>query len=375
MSIKIQKKYDLELLKKIIERDKIIVNLESLKKINSLIYLDFICKCGNPGNKTFRTMFEKGSLCRQCTIKLYNINHKASLKKSTGFEYALQSKEILQKKKNTCMKRFNVEHATQSDIIKEKTKQTCIARYNCEFVSQVKETREKIKNTWFNNYGVYNPLQSPIIKAKVKLTCLKKYGVPYSSQFNLAKIKLKNTNIKKYGVTFAIKLQKFKDKRIQTSLNRYGVTSAIKLQKFKDKRTQTCLNRYGVTSVSHVNFPSKCFKFKNYIFPCNTKIFVQGYEPYALDDLIKEGYLASDIVTCRSKVPEIWYYNDKKHRYFVDIYLPKINKMIEVKSIYTFNKHNEIVLLKAKECVKQGYDYEIWIYDNKGKNKTIINTF
>jgi hypothetical protein len=39
----------------------------------------------------------------------------------------------------------------------------------------------------------------------------------------------------------------------------------------------------------------------------------------------------------------------------------------------SFNKHLENVLLKANECVNQGYLYEIWIYDYKG-NK-IIKTF
>ena len=118
--------------------------------------------------------------------------------------------------------------------------------------------------------------------------------------------------------------------------------------------------------------PSKKFQFKQYIYPCGTITYVQGYEPFALNDLVKEGYTTLDIITCRSKVPDIWYFgkDDKKHRYFVDIYLPFINKMIEVKSEYTLNKYKENVLLKANECIKQGYNYEIWIYDSKG-NKEI----
>ena len=416
------RRYNEDLLKHVIERDNITVNFELIKKLNSTIYLDFICKCGKPGNKTFRLMFEKGSLCRECTINLYNIRHKASLKEHTGFEHPLQCKEILQKKKDTCMERFNVEHPTQCKSIKEKTKQTCIKRYNCEFVSQVKETREKIKNTWFRNYGVYNPLQSDIVKSKVKNTCLRIYGVSYSSQSEISKIKLKNTNLKKYGVTSVAKLQKFKDKREQTclkkygvtsaiklqsikdkrdrtSLKKYGVTSAIKLQKFKDKREKTCLLKYGVKHsfqnqivkqksiktcllkygvkyISQAKLKCNFFKFKEYIFPCGTKIFIQGYEPYALDELVSEGYGSLDILTCRSEVPDIWYFSgdNKKHRYFVDIYLPEINKMIEVKSVYTFNKYKENVLLKAKECINQGYNYEIWVYDNK-KNKTVITEF
>jgi hypothetical protein len=417
---RIQKKYNLDLLKEVIERDQIIVpDVDETSHLSSLVYLDFICKCGKPGNKTFRLMFEKGSLCRDCTIILYNERHKASLKKSTGFEYALQNKDILQKKKDTCMKRFNFEHAIQSDIIKEKIKQTCLSRYNCEFVSQVKNVREKIKNTWFSNYGVYNPLQCPAIRVKGIETCLRKYGFKYASQSESIKTKMSDTSMKrygvkraiqlpfyknkkeqtsfkKYGVKNAIQLQSVKDKRIQTSLKRYGVTSSSKLQNFKDKsmqtclqkygvkypsqseivknkRVQTCLQKYGVKYACQARIKYNDFTFKKYTFPCGKISHVQGHEPFALNDLIKEGYTGSDILTCRSEVPDIWYIgsDDKKHRYFVDIYIPKINKMIEVKSDYTYKRYEQTVLLKAEACVNQGYKYEIWIYDAKG-NKEII---
>ena len=396
---KIFKKYDMDLLKLVIQRDEITVNIEKIEKISSLVRLDFICKCGNTGNKTFRLMFEKGSLCRNCTIKLYNIRHKASLLENTGCEYALQSEKAKQKKKETCLERFGVENQLQCESVKEKRKKTCLIRYNCEHVFQSKIIREKIINSYIKHYGVSNPLQSEIIKEKSKKTCLTKYGFLYSSQSIISKQKMINTNIKRYGVSSVMKIQFFKNKRAQTCLKKYGVssvmknqffkdkrnntniklygvTSSIKLQFFKDKREQTCLKKYGVKHISQAKIPFKKFQYKKYIYPCGVISQVQGYEPFALDDLIKEGYISSDIITCRSKVPDIWYddINGKSHRYFVDIYIPKLNKMIEVKSEYTLNKYKENVLLKANECVKQGYDYEIWIYDNKGV-KIIKNTF
>ncbi len=414
---RIQKKYDIELLQQIVERDSITVDLEKNKKISSTVYIDFICHCGKPGNKTFRLMFEKGSLCRECTIELYNIRHKASLKEKTGFEYALQSKETLEKKKETTLKRFGTEHATKTDIIKEKTKNTCLNRYGVEYVSQVKEIREKIKNKWLCNYGVYNPLSYKPIRIKIIQTCLKRYGVEHTSQIKEIREKSEQTSLKRYGVKYALQLQKYKDKRVQTCLTKYGVTSAMKLQsvkdkrtntsllrfgvtsamqiqsikdkrtqtclkrygvesaiqlqKYKDKRVQTCLKRYGVQYVTQAGLPSKGFEFKKYTFPDGKIVYVQGYEPFALDDLTKEGI--THVVTCRSEVPCIWYKeNGKTHRYYVDIYIPSLNKMIEVKSIWTFNKNKQNVLLKAQECINQNYKYEIWIYDYK-KNKEIIH--
>jgi hypothetical protein len=391
------KKYNKELLEKILERDGIIIEVIP-DKLNSLVRLDFICKCGNPGNKTFRVMFEQGSKCRECTIKLYNIRHKESLFKNTGYEYPLQSEKAKEKKKNTCIERFGVENQLQCDKVKEKMVQTCLKKYGVKYVSQLKDVREKIKTTCIKNFGVTNPSQSPLIQNKRVKTCLVKYGFKYSSQSMLCKNKMTNTNMKlygvnspmklqnvkdkrvqtcqaRYGVSSPMKLQNVKDKRVQTCQARYGVSSAMKLQNVKDKRVQTCQARYGVSYISQAKLPMKSYKSKKYTYPCGFVVYIQGYEHFALNDLIAEGYTSNNIVTCRSQVPNIWYIdnNYKKHRYFVDIYLPSLNKMIEVKSNYTFNIFLENVLLKANECIKQGYLYEIWIYDYKG-NK-IIKSF
>ncbi len=65
-------------------------------------------------------------------------------------------------------------------------------------------------------------------------------------------------------------------------------------------------------------------------------------------------------------------YNDKQHVHFVDIFIKSQNRCIEIKSTWTFEKHN--VLLKQKAAKELGYPYrdEIWVYDRKG-NKTCYN--
>jgi hypothetical protein len=50
-----------------------------------------------------------------------------------------------------------------------------------------------------------------------------------------------------------------------------------------------------------------------------------------------------------------------------DIFIPKENRIIEVKSTWTFQKPD--VLLKQLAAKEMGYKYEIWVYDKKG-NKT-----
>jgi len=104
----------------------------------------------------------------------------------------------------------------------------------------------------------------------------------------------------------------------------------------------------------------------------------QGYENIAYDELIAEGYTLNDLITSRSKVPEIWWCDsdNKKHRYYVDIYIPSINKMIEVKSSWTLKCKKDNVDKKAKACIDANFTYEIWSYSDKnGKNKQVITDF
>ena len=117
------------------------------------------------------------------------------------------------------------------------------------------------------------------------------------------------------------------------------------------------------------------FTKKDYIFPSGRIDKIQGYENFALDELIiNEKIKESDIITGCKNVPKIWY-NDKlgkKHRHYVDIFIPSQNKCIEVKSLWTYKQQINSVLLKQNAAKELGYNYEFWIYDNKG-NKLCDN--
>jgi hypothetical protein len=110
---------------------------------------------------------------------------------------------------------------------------------------------------------------------------------------------------------------------------------------------------------------NKCYKQKIYIYPSGKEIKCQGYEPFALGELIKN-INEDNILTGSKNVPTIWYYdiNGKKHRHYVDIFIPSQKKCIEVKSTWTIKKSN---IFEKQNAAKQlGYEYEIWVYDNKG---------
>src|SRR5207253_10115087 len=122
----------------------------------------------------------------------------------------------------------------------------------------------------------------------------------------------------------------------QKILDIYGLDNPMKSDKVKFKQEQTCLEKYGYKNVMHnpeiaERACAMAYKTKDYRFPSGRIDKVQGYEPFALNDLqSKECVHENDIITSRTQVPEIWYlYNGTYHRYYVDIYIPNQNRCIE----------------------------------------------
>ena len=162
---------------------------------------------------------------------------------------------------------------------------------------------------------------------------------------------------------------------METNIKKYGVDNPMKCQDFKDKQKQTIIIKYGV---EHQSQNSKIaqkmlrnsYKTKFYKLPSGKSITYQGYENFALDELLFEEKISEDdIITERNRVPEIWYYdeNNERHRYYVDIYIKSQNRCIEVKSNWT-NQPKNYVLEKKESAESLGYKYDLWIYDKK-RNK------
>lgn len=196
----------------------------------------------------------------------------------------------------------------------------------------------------------------------------------------IIKEKIKATNLEKYGSDCVLKVDEIKIKIKKTCLDKYGVEHHMYINETKEKIKKTCLDKYGV------EYPTQLFKFqekaihtaksyKNYITPSGQVIKVQGFEPYALNELYKL-YSEDDIITDRNNIPKFEYLdNCIKRIYFPDIYIKSINKIIEVKSIWTYKTNEKKCILKGKSCIDKAYNFELWIYDKSGKNKSIITKF
>jgi hypothetical protein len=108
------------------------------------------------------------------------------------------------------------------------------------------------------------------------------------------------------------------------------------------------------------------YNLKTYIFPSGKAIKIQGYEHFALDELI-QSIAEEEIITGTINVPKIQYYdeNGKSHQHYPDIFIPQQNKIIEIKSTWTAEKKKDCIFLKQQSGKKLGYEYEIWVYNGK----------
>jgi len=323
-------------------------------------------ECENNFDRKFRNLVQFGALCNGCFYKKRTDITKKSNKEKYGVEFVSQVPEIRQKAKNTTMERYGVEYATQSDIVQEKTIKTNLKKYGVERASKSKEVQNKTKETCLEKYGVENYFQSNDKKIKSINTCLEKYGVENPSQNENIKIKKEDTCIKNYGVKCPFQMEETKQKnRLVMIENKDDIM---------EKRRKTCLEKYGVehhTQNSEImeKQSKNAYKLKEYTLPSGNIIKFQGYENYALDEILQDGILEEDIINGCKNVPEIWYEdkNGIKHRHYVDIFIPSQNRCIEVKSTWTAEKKKDCIFLKQKSGKELGYLYEIWVYDNKGK--------
>jgi hypothetical protein len=129
------------------------------------------------------------------------------------------------------------------------------------------------------------------------------------------------------------------------------------------------LKIYGLTKtrkeiyLSTINHGGGRYQLKDYKFPSGNIVKVQGYEPFALA-LLTEIYKfkEEEIVVDNKLIPTIYYEN---HYHLPDIFIPPKNLIIEVKSTWTFKKNEKECFLKKDAAINAGYNYEIWIFDQK----------
>jgi len=143
-----------------------------------------------------------------------------------------------------------------------------------------------------------------------------------------------------------------------------------------NKRQKTLQCRYGVNGVMQnedffVKQQKSAKKYKKAIID-GVEIVYQGYELKAIYRLIDEGYNIREIENGKYKVPKFEYsWNGKKRVYYPDIYIPKDNRIVEVKSFYFYEKEIERNLAKRDSVLKASYKFDFYIMDTYEKENGV----
>jgi hypothetical protein len=319
-------RYDRALLDEVLKRDGATL-VGDVNKVSACRKITYICCCGKESIKTFKNMVSYGgAFCKECYKKGRKEKTEKTNQERYGVNNQLQRNEIKEKIMKTNKEKYGVEHTLQSKELRQKGYNNNLNKYGVMFPQQTKEVKDKAKQSCKEKYGVDNPSKSNEIKTKKRLSTFKTLGVEYPGQSNIVKEKIKETCKKKYGTEHPSQNPEVME------------------------RTQ-----------------KNAKKYKEFKMPSGEIRKVQGYEPFALTTLLQT-YTEEQIKTDRKDVPRIEYEdNGKKRYYFPDIFLPHENKIIEVKSTWTYKCKADNVNKKADACREKGYVFEFWVYNAKGE--------
>jgi len=368
-----------EILKVIINRDKCKIDLDKITEFKKDTKIEFECSCGIFSSKSFIGL-EKygGGFCKECTKKNKQIKIANTCIERYGKKSTLQVPEIREKINQTNIQRYGSIHCMQCPEVREKGVFTCNQRYNCDYPIQSKEIRDKGKITLFNEHGVEFVFQVPEVREKILKTIKERYNETNASKNEEIKEKIRNTCFKNYGKEYPSQVEEIKEKISNTCIIRYGYKYATQNEEIKQKQIATSIKNYGTNyPMQNAEFAEKqskkSYKLKEFKFSCGNIIKVQGYEPYLLELLVNQGYSFDDIKTKKTEVPEIWYFkNNKKCRYYCDIYIKKNNTIYEVKSTWTYSKDINDLSLKKQACIDFGFNFELYVFDRKG-NRVLVD--
>lgn len=253
----------------------------------------------------------------------------------------------------TNLERYGSIYPQRNEVIKRKIVETNLDRYGVEHSSQLNEYKDKQKNTNMEKYGISSPLKD--IK-KRKNGMIEKYGVDSPMKNEILKNKIGNTCVERYGCENPMQNEDVRKKVISTCIEKYGCENPMQNEEVKNKFVNTCIERYGFNhhfqnQDMYIKLMKSTLKMKKYK---NTDLYYQGtYEKDFLDLCDKLNIIDKVKRGCSVKYDM----NEKHLIYFPDFYIEEQNLLIEIKSLYWYNKHKDRNILKESKCKELGFEY------------------
>ena len=243
--------------------------------------------------------------------------------------------------------------------------------------NQLMKTHEYQQNLQENNLkrtGYATPFENPEIRAKAVGTVIGRYGVANPFSATSVKARIKATNLERYGVENPSGNREIKQKKMDTCEKNFGVTNPRKSSTLREKARKTNLVKYGFAHpMQNRNIAYKSLKHglqrREFQLPSSATVFLSGYEPYVLDELLRTGLQESDFDFSLSKFPSFTYTNENGNpsKYIPDFFVPRLNWIIEVKSTYTFTLEKARNLAKYHAIRAAGYTMNFIVRQARGK--------
>jgi hypothetical protein len=306
-------------------------------------------QCQNPECQNIALKDRYGNYKRYCSEECRNATTKLKYKDTYSRKDMVA---ILKKREKTNMSKYDKANVAQTDQVRETLRKTTTATIDIRL--------QKTKETNMRNYGVESTNSLPEIKEKKKKTFQERYGVDHQLQIPEVASKVSEKNSENAQERLAI--------AANTKEERYG----DKNYNNREKYVETCLEKFGVENPSqdpgvHQKKLESDYRSKEYIFPSGRRVIVQGHEPQGINLLLKS-YKEEDLMIGITEVPRIKYGNGKGRGayYFPDIYIPKENLIIEVKSQHTYNDNTPKHHQKARACIELGYKFKFLVIEKNG---------
>jgi hypothetical protein len=311
-----------------------------------------ICICKNC-NKEFESLVEKKCCSKSCVSKLPWKDPEYKKKMSEKRKEYMNRPDIKQKNSETQKRVQGTAEAKKRNSEAQKIAQNRVDVKE-KFQHQMKEYWSNKENRNLQSERQREYTNRPEVKEKISVTSKEVNARPGVKECQ-SKATFKQWEDPIFKDNMLIKRKEYMNR--PDVKERYAEQMSIRAKKM-----------WGNPDFAD-NFFKNSFKYKEYLMPSGKVVKIQGYEPQVLTELLKT-YSEDDIVIgvkeMNKEIGKIEYeYEGSKHTYYPDFYIKSENKIIEVKSHWTYLFHKNKNLAKEQACLKQGFNFEFKIL---GKN-------
>lgn len=259
---------------------------------------------------------------------------------------------------NHYLKFCSTKCSTNNAAVLDKYKATVLKRYGVENVSQSKEIKNKKIQTCLRNFGVEWPMQSESIMDKSKATLMDKFGVPHIMMCEEGRELYRKGINDKYGCNCVFQSEAIKSKIRKTNIRKYGVPAPSQNKEIY-KKQQISMK-----------------KFKEYVLPSGKIIKIKGYEPQFLDHIFTNNLLTENEIQYEALSIDYAFNNRTRKYYpdfFIPKYnlVVEIKSSYVLNELDLKGEQEQ----KTKACLQQGYKFLLVVDNNFKPLAELLDTF